>query len=1215
VTPAERAARQRRANGGGLLDWGRGVVDAGANAVSNDQYALTPEQQNRANGEQLRANIVGGAEVGLAGAGGVVSLLPQGINTLVGLPLAGVDNTIKTNERIADFFTRTPTTEAGIDIGRGLAETMQPVAEMDASARDWLGNKATIEGLPTEVNGLLYGAGTIVPEIFASMFGIGAMARAFNSASIAPHLKPGFKYEGGVVAGRKAKKLNPDAVALADSMKAGGSSAAEIREATKALGTPIWFDTDGSLRWEIDDSGMKVKRDATGYTLADKIEHPELFDNYPELKDVRMNDDFNLGATGAYDESRNTISYNSEQPAFDTKKLLAHEGNHAVQGIEGFARGGSPSEFKAYPQSFISEFQTNQMPRLVELEGKASLTNLEGHELRKLSRVRDNIVEYAEKSQGGRLSPFEMYKRKLGEADSRAVEDRIGMTKQQRDEVEFNESHDVPAEEITRDYFGGQPSLSDKEKRNGDPIPDKGLLGINTEKGSDSLPDSYWENLELPLGQQKKNKVGNYDKIIGGGAKMRIPIHEMESTWTQRPQYRELPEISPSDLHGSMVQSANMDISTGQKTIHSVNGVPLETPVNTYGGRDHIANDNSIPSVWAAGDVAAQKMTRAANIAIDNGVRPVIATSTMNPGALDFNTPMAETTFGLMKQSMIPGDIDIVDEMIRKQRPEWVGVNHPEAFEMLENNGEVRKALVEAAGSARVQDMDGSPDMPSVRHAITAEDMRSGNLGEIGHGFGILDGTLMPNTLDNTYPTAMGGGPLGKFQNTNVHRNDLFASWFGDRRTRGKAQKDDPYSFERSKPSQIIDNQQVDKMTSLLGLPHEKTRGMADWRITQEQTNAADKGEFGSWNEQPFEVKRVRDEAVPWGNIVTNALGRDGQKSLSGIGSFAAKGEDGEMMPAQSNYLEVIKDRVDMKPGPRKNISLADAERNRQEMIATIMGAVDMQDGVAANAQVRNPEGTSLQITPKKPLTIQQSQRLAEIAEDNAMMFVDNGDGNIGLLDRFTDIDSDEFSQSLLHSGGTPSQTKRYKSDYKERSKTKDTATKAQKNKARATARKSLTKDNSLLGQIDETLGKRSGTELSGLPLVNRMDWDGIYVDLSKDWAIEGKGAVTQRVLDSVNSGNRSDAEKLLGDTDFKKMVMDKLKRDNFYEGAYKNTDTPINRRADFDNLRQILADPDLSGKQVLEALEKGMLNLDKVPLASAGGLLFNSDERESYFG
>jgi hypothetical protein len=160
-------------------------------------------RQRRANGEQLGANLLGGAEVALAGAGGLASLLPQGINTLLGLPFAGVDNTIKTNERIADFFTRTPTTEAGIDIGRGLSETMQPVAEADASVRNWLGNKATIEGLPTEANSLLYAGGTIVPEIVGSLLGVGAMNRAFNSASIAPSLKPGFKNEAGAVGGGK----------------------------------------------------------------------------------------------------------------------------------------------------------------------------------------------------------------------------------------------------------------------------------------------------------------------------------------------------------------------------------------------------------------------------------------------------------------------------------------------------------------------------------------------------------------------------------------------------------------------------------------------------------------------------------------------------------------------------------------------------------------------------------------------------------------------------------------------------------------------------------------------------------------------------------------------------------------------------------------------------------------------------------------------------
>ena len=69
--------------------------------------------------------------------------------------------------------------------------------------------------------------------------------------------------------------------------------------------TGNWMGLDGEWRQEIDDSGATWKVDPTKegvYKLEDVIDHPRLFDAYPQLKDVEIvfkNDDneYSLGCS------------------------------------------------------------------------------------------------------------------------------------------------------------------------------------------------------------------------------------------------------------------------------------------------------------------------------------------------------------------------------------------------------------------------------------------------------------------------------------------------------------------------------------------------------------------------------------------------------------------------------------------------------------------------------------------------------------------------------------------------------------------------------------------------------------------------------------------------------------------------------------------------------------------------------------------------------
>jgi hypothetical protein len=141
---------------------------------------------------------------------------------------------------------------------------------------------------------------------------------------------------------------------------------------------------DGLLRFEIDDSKAKIKnttltklesdheyrtsideleyaikeysKDFGDYvekdwtTLEDVLDHPDLFDQYPELKEVAVvtdntyfKDPKNIGVLGYFNQNEGIININPELSDDQLKSTLLHEVQHAVQKEENF-QGGANSD-------------------------------------------------------------------------------------------------------------------------------------------------------------------------------------------------------------------------------------------------------------------------------------------------------------------------------------------------------------------------------------------------------------------------------------------------------------------------------------------------------------------------------------------------------------------------------------------------------------------------------------------------------------------------------------------------------------------------------------------------------------------------------------------------------------------------------------------------------------------------------------------------------
>ena len=134
-------------------------------------------------------------------------------------------------------------------------------------------------------------------------------------------------------AGEKAITVNVGKLDQAKAMLEKGADEVEIWQKTG------WFkDKDGAWKFEIGDSKARLNPNfKSGGRLSELLEHKELFKAYPELKDIKIKKiiDEKGENLGYYDPNKKEIAINS----IGDKSTLMHEVQHAIQNIEGFAKG------------------------------------------------------------------------------------------------------------------------------------------------------------------------------------------------------------------------------------------------------------------------------------------------------------------------------------------------------------------------------------------------------------------------------------------------------------------------------------------------------------------------------------------------------------------------------------------------------------------------------------------------------------------------------------------------------------------------------------------------------------------------------------------------------------------------------------------------------------------------------------------------------------
>lgn len=290
-----------------------------------------------------------------------------------------------------------------------------------------------------------------------------------------------------------------DNLSVAREMEDAGKDAKTIKIATG------WErGADGKWRYETEDiklkEGWEKKADKINGAKLDKIvDDDALFIAYPSLKNVIVSREELKGKYGSYNAETNTITIDNGIIA-GNENILVHEIQHAIQEIEGFAKGSSVDNYNSVPTSenVINDIIDATDGHILDVggfdntpEGIFNALNRKttyGTILRDYSSKLDDIAnKYGYETIFDLVndidkfkSSVEMYLSEAGEVEARNAERRMNMTPEQRRQSLASETEDVAREDQLFIYDN---------------------LGVSARQGAGALTDSELSNANDPAGK------------------------------------------------------------------------------------------------------------------------------------------------------------------------------------------------------------------------------------------------------------------------------------------------------------------------------------------------------------------------------------------------------------------------------------------------------------------------------------------------------------------------------------------------------------------------------------------------------------------------------------------------------------------------------------------------------------------------------------------
>ena len=357
----------------------------------------------------------------------------------------------------------------------------------------------------------------------------GDRSRAFNEAiNSSDNIRFSLAGERGAAAADKAEERTArmDNLSVARKMEEEKKDAKAIKMATG------WErGADGKWRYEIPDAKIKDTMDVgggqivkryeddmlwNGGKLYDVIDAPELFKAYPQLKNVRIETDAimnDMPSNGEYNSKTNTITIHADELKY-MNGILNHEIQHAIQDIEGFAKGGSHRLVRGEVKNRFDEV-TKQIKQL-RAEGKE-----------------DEAKAIIEKNRGlynayTKNDDYNSYKSLAGEVEARNVQERMNMTSEERRKTLAESTEDVARKDQI--FLGvGDVSFSLRDMADGK---ESGVADMAEDLKSLNTPDEVDDAIktaidDMPSGWQMANKkIIHIAQALGENRKSEIAGEE-----------------------------------------------------------------------------------------------------------------------------------------------------------------------------------------------------------------------------------------------------------------------------------------------------------------------------------------------------------------------------------------------------------------------------------------------------------------------------------------------------------------------------------------------------------------------------------------------------------------------------------------------------------------------------------------------------------------
>ena len=370
------------------------------------------------------------------------------------------------------------------------------------------------------------------------------------------------------------------------------------------------------------------------------------------------------------------------------------------------------------------------------------------------------------------------------------------------------------AGEGTRNFVIFDDSLIEIKKRNGEvltPVQREAAVAEMTPGAGVRPKNKSDDPLFHPLGGQS---------AAAPGKKLRMPVSEMSRDVTPLGNLSEKRVISPEDLYGSGLVPALGDRSDAGGMLQGLNGVGFENPIMLEGGHGFMRSHEADGAAWASGQGVVKSLTSRVQDAAQLGDGSVnMVYMPMSHKGVDFSTMMSDTLFeGIRGGKITKKAKKEFDSALRGKRPEWLGIDNPEARQQLHTNGALRHAFNSTVGAKGFQ-ASGFPDLESARFAITDPDLLDTKKLHGGQSIASMDpqgGVISdPAVPHNSYDTQIKGGYVGGFE-TPIPYDVLFPDFVKGRRALGTDAVDDGRSFDFAKPTQHANQEWLDGVMSYI---------------------------------------------------------------------------------------------------------------------------------------------------------------------------------------------------------------------------------------------------------------------------------------------------------------------------------------------------------------------------------------------------------------